>query len=83
MQHWTITRDADGLAVLVFDKAGTTTNTLSAEALGELNHALDALDARHAARADHPPRQGRTASSPARTSTSSAQSRPKKARWRW
>jgi 3-hydroxyacyl-CoA dehydrogenase/enoyl-CoA hydratase/3-hydroxybutyryl-CoA epimerase len=44
MQHWTITREADGLARLVFDKAGATTNTLSAAALVELNGALDELD---------------------------------------
>jgi 3-hydroxyacyl-CoA dehydrogenase/enoyl-CoA hydratase/3-hydroxybutyryl-CoA epimerase len=44
MQHWTLSRDADGLARLVFDKAGATTNTLSAAALVELNAALDELD---------------------------------------
>ncbi len=45
MQHWTITRDADGLAWLTFDKAGATVNTLSAAVLAELNDALDILDA--------------------------------------
>ena len=44
MQHWTIIRDADGLAWLTFDKAGATVNTLSAAALAELNEALDVLD---------------------------------------
>ena len=44
MQHWTITRDADGLATLTFDKAGATANTLSAAVLAELNDALDILD---------------------------------------
>ena len=44
MQHWTITRDADGLALLTFDRADATTNTLSAAVLAELNEALDALD---------------------------------------
>ena len=44
MQHWTITRDADGLAWLTFDKAGATANTLSAAVLAELNDALDMLD---------------------------------------
>ncbi len=44
MQHWTITRDADGLAWLTFDKAGATANTLSAAVLAELNVALDTLD---------------------------------------
>ena len=44
MQHWTIARDADGLAWLTFDKAGATANTLSATVLAELNEALDVLD---------------------------------------
>jgi 3-hydroxyacyl-CoA dehydrogenase/enoyl-CoA hydratase/3-hydroxybutyryl-CoA epimerase len=44
MQHWKITRDADGLARLVFDKAGASTNTLSSVVLAELNEALDELD---------------------------------------
>jgi 3-hydroxyacyl-CoA dehydrogenase/enoyl-CoA hydratase/3-hydroxybutyryl-CoA epimerase len=44
MQHWTITRDADGLAWLTFDKAGATANTLSAAVLAELHDALDLLD---------------------------------------
>jgi 3-hydroxyacyl-CoA dehydrogenase / enoyl-CoA hydratase / 3-hydroxybutyryl-CoA epimerase len=44
MQHWTITREAGGLATLTFDKAGATTNTLSAAVLDELNEALDILD---------------------------------------
>jgi 3-hydroxyacyl-CoA dehydrogenase/enoyl-CoA hydratase/3-hydroxybutyryl-CoA epimerase len=44
MQHWTLTRDADGLAWLTFDKAGATANTLSAAVLAELNTALDMLD---------------------------------------
>jgi 3-hydroxyacyl-CoA dehydrogenase / enoyl-CoA hydratase / 3-hydroxybutyryl-CoA epimerase len=44
MRHWTLTRDADGLARLTFDKAGATTNTLSAEVFAEFNEALDQLD---------------------------------------
>ena len=44
MEHWTLNRDPDGLARLTFDKAGTTTNTLSAAVLAELNEALDLLD---------------------------------------
>jgi 3-hydroxyacyl-CoA dehydrogenase/enoyl-CoA hydratase/3-hydroxybutyryl-CoA epimerase len=44
LRHWTLAREADGLAVLVFDKAGTATNTLSADALGELDHVLDRLE---------------------------------------
>ncbi|HEY8244555.1 MAG TPA: 3-hydroxyacyl-CoA dehydrogenase NAD-binding domain-containing protein [Casimicrobiaceae bacterium] len=42
--HWKLTREADGLAVLVFDKAGESTNTLSAEAMAEFNRVLDELD---------------------------------------
>ena len=45
MQNWILTRGADGLARLTFDKAGATTNTLSAAVLAELNEALDQLDA--------------------------------------
>ncbi len=44
MQHWTIDRDADGIATLVFDKAGASTNTLSAAVLTEFNEALDLLE---------------------------------------
>ena len=44
LRHWTLTREPDGLSVLVFDKAGATTNTLSTEALAELNHVLDRLE---------------------------------------
>jgi len=44
MRHWSIHREADGLATLVFDRADATTNTLSAAVLEELNEALDALD---------------------------------------
>jgi 3-hydroxyacyl-CoA dehydrogenase/enoyl-CoA hydratase/3-hydroxybutyryl-CoA epimerase len=44
MKHWSITREADGLATLVFDRADAGTNTLSAAALAELNEALDILD---------------------------------------
>jgi len=44
MQHWTLTRDADGLAWLTFDKSGATANTLSAAVLAELNEALDLLE---------------------------------------
>ena len=44
MQHWSITREADGLATLTFDRADAGTNTLSAAALAALNEALDILD---------------------------------------
>ena len=43
-RHWTLARDADGIATLTFDKAGESTNTLSAEALWEFNRMLDQLD---------------------------------------
>jgi len=44
MKHWTITREADGLATLALDRADASTNTLSAEVLAELHAALDVLD---------------------------------------
>jgi 3-hydroxyacyl-CoA dehydrogenase / enoyl-CoA hydratase / 3-hydroxybutyryl-CoA epimerase len=44
MDNWNISRDADGLAWLTFDKAGATINTLSATTLAEFNDALDILD---------------------------------------
>ncbi|MET0732930.1 MAG: enoyl-CoA hydratase-related protein, partial [Casimicrobiaceae bacterium] len=44
MQSWKITRDADGLATLTFDRVGETTNTLSQQMLVDLNEALDVLD---------------------------------------
>jgi 3-hydroxyacyl-CoA dehydrogenase / enoyl-CoA hydratase / 3-hydroxybutyryl-CoA epimerase len=44
MQNWIITRADDGIATLLFDRAGATTNTLSRDALAELNEALDVFD---------------------------------------
>jgi len=44
MENWKIEHEGDGLATLVFDRAGTSTNTLSQDALVELNEALDELD---------------------------------------
>jgi len=44
MQNWQIVRHPDGLASLIFDRAGASTNTLSQQALAELNEALDELD---------------------------------------
>jgi 3-hydroxyacyl-CoA dehydrogenase/enoyl-CoA hydratase/3-hydroxybutyryl-CoA epimerase len=44
MRNWTITRDGDGLATLTFDKAGTSTNTLSKEVIEELGEALALLE---------------------------------------
>ena len=42
---WTLDRDADGIAWLVFDKRGASTNTLSGEALEALRRLLDELEA--------------------------------------
>jgi 3-hydroxyacyl-CoA dehydrogenase / enoyl-CoA hydratase / 3-hydroxybutyryl-CoA epimerase len=44
MQHWTLTRDGEGLARLTLDRPDSTTNTLGAPVLAELNEALDQLD---------------------------------------
>ena len=43
-RHWRLEREADGLATLVLDREGASTNTLSAEVLAELNGALDLLE---------------------------------------
>ena len=40
-KHWRIDTDADNIAWLVFDRAGSTTNTLSTEVLAELDRVLD------------------------------------------
>jgi 3-hydroxyacyl-CoA dehydrogenase/enoyl-CoA hydratase/3-hydroxybutyryl-CoA epimerase len=45
MENWSVVRDGDGLAWLTFDRAGTTTNTLSQAVLAEFNGVLDALQA--------------------------------------
>lgn len=44
LKHWRLEREPAGLAWLIFDKAGESTNTLSAEAMRELGLALDELD---------------------------------------
>ena len=43
-RHWRIEREAEGLVWLWFDKADAGTNTLSAEALGEFDRVLTALE---------------------------------------
>ena len=43
-RHWSLTRDADGIAWLTLDKAGASANTLSSDVMAELNAVLDALD---------------------------------------
>jgi 3-hydroxyacyl-CoA dehydrogenase/enoyl-CoA hydratase/3-hydroxybutyryl-CoA epimerase len=44
-KHWKLTLDAENLAWLYFDRAGTTTNTFSSEALRELGSIADHLAA--------------------------------------
>ncbi|HWH42666.1 MAG TPA: 3-hydroxyacyl-CoA dehydrogenase NAD-binding domain-containing protein [Usitatibacter sp.] len=41
--HWKLTRDADGLAWLAFDREGESTNTFSSEALRELRQRVEQL----------------------------------------
>ena len=43
-RHWSLGRDADGIAWLTLDKADASTNTLASGVLDELNAVLDALD---------------------------------------
>jgi 3-hydroxyacyl-CoA dehydrogenase/enoyl-CoA hydratase/3-hydroxybutyryl-CoA epimerase len=45
LQHWRLTRDADGIAWLTFDRADANVNTLSVDVMRELGEVLDALDA--------------------------------------
>lgn len=45
LSHWRLERDADGLAWLTFDRAGSAVNALSADTMAELATVLDALDA--------------------------------------
>ncbi|WP_454674760.1 3-hydroxyacyl-CoA dehydrogenase NAD-binding domain-containing protein [Achromobacter pestifer] len=45
LSHWRLERDADGLAWLTFDRAGSAVNALSADTMNELAVVLDALDA--------------------------------------
>ncbi len=43
LRHWKLDGDAEGLAWLAFDRAGTGTNTFSSEALRELGQIADHL----------------------------------------
>src|SRR6187200_1021122 len=43
LKHWKLTTDSDSLAWLYFDRAGTSTNTFSSEALRELGSIADHL----------------------------------------
>lgn len=45
MTHWTLSRDDDNIAWLVFDQAGSSANTLSEETLAEFGSALGELEA--------------------------------------
>jgi len=40
MKHWRLERDGDGIAWLIFDKAGSSTNTISSEVFDELHEVL-------------------------------------------
>ena len=42
-KHWKLDTDRDNLAWLSFDKADASTNTLSADAMAELDRILDEL----------------------------------------
>ena len=44
MKHWTLIRDEDGIATATLDKAGASTNTLSADVMAELAALLDELE---------------------------------------
>jgi 3-hydroxyacyl-CoA dehydrogenase/enoyl-CoA hydratase/3-hydroxybutyryl-CoA epimerase len=44
MKHWTLERDADGLAWATLNRQGTSANTLSADVMAELAELLDQLD---------------------------------------
>src|SRR5436190_23019245 len=43
LKHWKLSVDADNLAWLYFDRAGTGTNTFSSEVLRELDQVCDHL----------------------------------------
>ena len=43
-RNWTLQRDADGVAWAILDTANSSTNTLGAEVMGELNAILDACE---------------------------------------
>src|SRR2546429_4796408 len=43
-RNWTVARDEDDIAWLVFDKPGASANTLSEDVLSELNDALASLE---------------------------------------
>jgi 3-hydroxyacyl-CoA dehydrogenase/enoyl-CoA hydratase/3-hydroxybutyryl-CoA epimerase len=48
-RNFKLTRDADGVAWLLFDRAGASANTLSADVIGELDTVLAALESQRPA----------------------------------
>jgi 3-hydroxyacyl-CoA dehydrogenase/enoyl-CoA hydratase/3-hydroxybutyryl-CoA epimerase len=44
MKHWQLERDADRVAFLILDRAGTSANTLSSEVLQELHQLLEEVE---------------------------------------
>ncbi|MFZ2973095.1 MAG: 3-hydroxyacyl-CoA dehydrogenase NAD-binding domain-containing protein [Ferribacterium limneticum] len=44
MKHWQLTKEENGIVVAVFDKAGESANSLSAEVMAEFGEILDQLD---------------------------------------
>ena len=71
-RHFKLTRDADGIAWLLFDREGASANTLSADLIEELETVLAALESAAPDRASSFARQNHPVSSPAPTSTNSA-----------
>ena len=53
-RNFKLTRDADGIAWLLFDRDGASANTLSADVIEELDTVLAALESRAPDRARHP-----------------------------
>ena len=48
-RHFKLTRDADGIAWLLFDREGSSANTLSADVLEEFDRVLAALESQRPA----------------------------------
>jgi 3-hydroxyacyl-CoA dehydrogenase/enoyl-CoA hydratase/3-hydroxybutyryl-CoA epimerase len=44
MKHWQLTNEENGIVVAIFDKAGESANSLSAEVMAEFGEILDQLD---------------------------------------
>ena len=80
-RNFKLTRDADGIAWLLFDRAGTSANTLSADVIEELDHGAGGAGKPAARPGWSSARRRNPASSPAPTSTNFA-ARPIRARSR-